>query len=400
MPEPVSTRAAASLRTPPGTGAIAVVLLTGPDAPAILEGVFEPHHGGSPLQRPGRLIRGNLRDECGIVDEALVFALPVESSWEIELHLHGSVRAVQRLMGRLSALGVVRAGTPPDVSRHACPSDTVLTAEVRRTLAACRSRRAVRFVARQAENLPVWLGRVESAVQAGDPEAVRTQLEALLTGYNRDRLLIEGVRVAIIGPVNAGKSTLANRLFGGTFAVESPTRGTTRDWVEEPAAFGGIPVILTDTAGLTAPRTDLEAEAIHRGLERAFLADLRWFVTDGSEPPGPEAAAWLERLQADGDTLLLLNKSDLTPGSAVPRVPAAWADRALRLSARTGAGLEILQQRVEQWADLSPIEVDHPALVCHAQADRVRSALARWTSGAQAAVRVMAADFRRRAGIE
>jgi tRNA modification GTPase len=400
MAETVPIRAVASLETPPGTGAIAVVLLTGPDAPGVLEHVFEPRAGTCPTKRQGRFTRGTLRDAAGVVDDALVLALAVESAWEIEFHLHGSARAVQRLIGRLRALGVECPGDMEDAGRLGLRSDTVLIAEIRHALARCRSRRAVRFVVQQARNLPAWLSQLEFGVTPDNAEAVRRQLEAMAGRYDRDRLLLDGLHVAIIGPVNAGKSTLANRLFGEPFAVESSTRGTTRDWVEEPTAFGGLPLILTDTAGLSVAETDLEAEAIDRGLGRAFLADMRWFVIDGAAPRDPETDTWLERLSGDRDTLLLLNKSDLGPSPAVQPMPAGWADRAVPLSARTGAGLGGLRQRIEQWADLSPIEVDRPALVCHAQAERVRSALARWTSGAQLAVRAMVADFRQRAGIE
>ena len=146
--------------------------------------------------------------------------------------------------------------------------------------------------------------------------------------------------MALVGPANAGKSTLFNALAREDRVVVSPPPGTTRDSIAAEVALGGIPVWLTDTAGERAPGSAIEAEAISRSRAAAARADLVLLVLDGSQPL---PAASLATLLAATPTprLLVRNKADLNP--------APWVDEAasaIGISAASAVGLDRLTEAI------------------------------------------------------
>ena len=170
--------------------------------------------------------------------------------------------------------------------------------------------------------------------------------------------LIRGPRLALIGPPNAGKSTLANRLIGTDRIITSPHAGTTRDWVSETAMIDGWPVTLTDTAGIRDVECQIEAEAVRRGRRRAEEADLVVIVLDGAATPGQLEKQWKDvagAVPADRLRLTLLNKCDLSNARWETPIAArggshqggtGTAEVPLPISARTGAGIDALESRV------------------------------------------------------
>ena len=139
--------------------------------------------------------------------------------------------------------------------------------------------------------------------------------------------------MAILGAPNAGKSSLLNALAGRDAAIVSASAGTTRDVVEVRLNLGGVLVTLADTAGLRDATDEVEAEGVRRALARAEAADLRLLIF--ATGTVPDAATWALRAE---DSLLIQNKADLT---------GAPLEGALRVSARTGEGVEALRTRLE-----------------------------------------------------
>ena len=175
-------------------------------------------------------------------------------------------------------------------------------------------------------------------------ESLKGEMNGHLADNRRGERLREGFSIAILGPPNAGKSSLLNALARRDAAITSATAGTTRDVIEVHLDLGGYPAILADTAGLRESGDAIEAEGVRRARARAAEADLKLMVLDATRPE--EASGAVEAL-VDAETLVVANKIDLAANEAV----SAWADRvgatpALRISVKTGAGLEALLSRL------------------------------------------------------
>jgi tRNA modification GTPase len=163
---------------------------------------------------------------------------------------------------------------------------------------------------------------------AGETGLLAAEIDAHLTDHRRGERLRDGIAVAIVGPPNAGKSSLLNQLTRREAAITSPIAGTTRDVIEVAIDLAGYPVVLADTAGLRDSADAIEREGLRRALARAETAELRLFVFDAQRPrDATAAAAW-----RGPNTLLIANKIDLAPNAKLP--PGAIA-----ISALTGDGV-------------------------------------------------------------
>ncbi len=347
-----------ALATGAGRSAVAVMRLSGAGTAAVLGAL------AGPLPAPRRASLRLLRHAGVELDRALVLWFPAPGSYtgedSAELHLHGGPAVIAAVADALAALGA-RPAEPGEFTRRAFLHGRMdLTAaegiadlisaetEAQRRQAlrqaegglAARhagwAQRLTQLLARQEafiefeeEDLP---GDLDSRVEA-DAAALRAEIQAMLAEGDRGEKLREGLTIAILGAPNAGKSSLLNALVGREAAIVSARAGTTRDVVEVRMILAGVPVTLADTAGLREASDEIEAEGIRRALARAETADLRLLVFAADAPPD---AATLALLGADA--LAVLNKADL-PHAALPE--------ALAVSARTGAGLAALRQRLE-----------------------------------------------------
>jgi tRNA modification GTPase len=172
---------------------------------------------------------------------------------------------------------------------------------------------------------------IETEVAKGSRRLVEEIARHLADGHRGERLR-DGIAVAIVGPPNAGKSSLLNQLARREAAITSPIAGTTRDVIEVAIDLAGYPVVLADTAGLRDSADVIEQEGLRRALKRAREAELRLFVFDATRPEDAEgASAW-----PGPDTLLVANKIDLATGQ--DRLPVGI----IPVSALTGEGLPTL----------------------------------------------------------
>jgi tRNA modification GTPase len=172
------------------------------------------------------------------------------------------------------------------------------------------------------------LKRLESGVQF---------MDELLATASEGQILRRGIRAAIIGRPNAGKSSLLNQLLGHERAIVSPIAGTTRDTIEETANIRGIPVIFVDTAGIRESRDSIEAEGIRRSRESQARAELVLEVIDASESLND--AEQITEARNGKKHLLVLNKIDLPQSRTIPK-------EAHRISCKTGEGLEQLKDAI------------------------------------------------------
>lgn len=313
------------------------------------------------------------------LDDALVLWFPAPRSFTgedvAELHLHGSRAVLAAVMGALGRLGL-RLAEPGEFTRRAFFNGKfdLTQAEAIADLAAAETEAQRRQALRQldgelgglyrdwAQRLTRTLAHLEAAIDFPDedlPPAIEEQLTAEidalareigrhLTDGHRGERLRDGIAVAIVGPPNAGKSSLLNRIARREAAITSPIPGTTRDIVEVAIDLAGYPVVLADTAGLREAVDPIEEEGLRRARRRAAEAEIRLFVYDALHPADAAgAAAW-----PGPDTLLVANKIDLlemTPlGSSGERgrdPPPPQPSPACRGRKRGGAMVERVQPK-------------------------------------------------------
>ncbi|GAB5468780.1 MAG: tRNA uridine-5-carboxymethylaminomethyl(34) synthesis GTPase MnmE [Rhodospirillales bacterium] len=380
-----------ALATARGRAALATVRISGPQAGPLLDSLTGRVR---PLARQAAL-RVLADPQSGdLLDQALVlwFPAPASATGEdlAELHLHGGPAVIAGVLQALAAYPQVRMAEAGEFARRAFTNDKMDLTQVEglADLIAAETAGQRRQALAQAEGglarqLTAWrqrliavsgqmealldfaeeeipddlLGEVER--QAGD---IAAEIAGLLDKANHGERMREGLRCALLGAPNVGKSSLLNVLAGREAAIVTDRPGTTRDLIEVHLDLGGLPVILTDTAGISAESDDdIEREGMRRALVRASEADLVVLLLDLSrDDPLPRALADL-----DGERCLLIgSKADL------PRRNGAEVE--LSLSARSGAGVEALIALLQERGQGLLAVGGEPALVTRA---RQRNAL-------------------------
>lgn len=382
----MSSDTIAAIATAAGSGGIGVVRLSGPDAHRIAHAVC-----GRAL-RPRRAEYVRFRDADGdAMDDgiALAFAAPASYTGEdvVELQAHGSPALLQQLVARACALGA-RMARPGEFSERAyrngkldlaqaeAVADLIAASDAR---AARAARRALdgefsRRVDALAATVLAIRVHVEAAIDFAD-ESIETlggdalrkglaqavaDLDALLEAARRGQRLRDGLHAVIVGPPNAGKSSLLNLLAGSDRAIVADVPGTTRDLLRETVRVDGIELTLVDTAGLRTQGDAIEREGMRRARDELQRADLALVVVDAREADaGMEAVR--DAIAGVPAVLVLHNKADLVPAPSAAIADAHQRDpsrtahavddaHALRVSARTGAGLDALRARLRALA--------------------------------------------------
>lgn len=355
-----------ALATGGAAGAVAVIRISGPKT----AGVIECLAGVLPAPRRASLRR--LRAADGeVLDQALVLWFPSPASYTgedaAELHLHGGRSVIAGVAEALVAAGL-RPAEAGEFSRRAFLHGKMdlTVAEGIADLVAAETAGQRRQALRQAEGglarlydgwtarLAQLLAHQEAAIEFAEDglptdldaramagaAALRAEIDAHLADGRRGELLREGLVFAIIGAPNAGKSSLLNALVGREAAIVSARAGTTRDIVEARLDLAGVPVTLSDTAGLREAADEIEAEGIRRAEQRAAEAQLIITVFAADAPPDAETLHWV-----GAESLVVANKSDI----ATP-LPIIGGVAPLAVSARNGAGLAILHEHLTKAA--------------------------------------------------
>jgi tRNA modification GTPase len=277
---------------------------------------------------------------------ALLFCAPHSYTGEdlLELQVHGSPVVVREVVRALLA-GGARLAAPGEFTRRAFFNGKLGLHEAAAVadLIDAQTRRAARAALANLESgvtgevrairteLAEILAELEGAIDFPDevpepkPEALAQRLRPLADRLERlqregefGRIVREGLGVAIVGPPNAGKSSLLNALLGTERAIVSEIPGTTRDTIEESLAVDGVPIRLIDTAGIRSHADRLEASGIARTDSALEAADVALVVLDGSRPLGEDVERLLARTEGR-PRIVFLNKSDLGTNSRLAR---------------------------------------------------------------------------------
>jgi tRNA modification GTPase len=361
-PAPSAARpVVAALATPPGTGAIAIVRVSGAGCHTMLEKLLRRPLAG---WQPGTFRLARLYGESGeLIDRALVLLFKAPRSYTgedaFELQLHGGALPARRALEALRAAGAAPAAPGEFTLRAFLAGKIDLTqAEAVSDLIAARSERAARVASSQLEGalgkrisalsatLVALAADLEAMLDFADDELPQSvpahlrdllaaacgPLDGLLATWEEGRMLREGVRIAVAGRPNAGKSTALNVLLGKERAIVSAVPGTTRDTIEEGLVLAGVPAVLVDTAGLRETADGIEREGVKRSREAMRAADFVLVVVDASEPPGD--TSWMDAIPSE-KSLVLLNKADLPQRTAASDFPGR---KTLALSLREDPG--------------------------------------------------------------
>jgi tRNA modification GTPase len=364
-----------ALSTPPGRSGIGVIRLSGPASldyarALVREPDFTPE--------PNRVTLKTLRDNetGGALDRALVtyFKSPRSFTGEdvVELSCHGSPVLLLEVVDALLKLGA-RAADPGEFTLRALSNGrlSLSQAEAVRDLIDAHTSAAARQAARQLggelsarlqpfkDSLIEIIVRLESSLEFVEDdlpavalESLRLQLkdliqnlETLARSFNSGRLLKDGLRVTLVGRPNAGKSSIFNKLLVSDRAIVTDIPGTTRDSLSELINLEGVPVLLTDTAGVREAFDPIEHLGIERTRQAMADADLIVAVIDGSQPLTHEDESLLAELP-DGGYLIALNKSDLEHFDPATLNGSAHGVKPIPTSAKTGAGFDELQRAI------------------------------------------------------
>jgi len=370
-----------ALATPPGRSGIGVIRVSGSDSLRILRiMVASPDFNPS----PNVLTLRDLFDPATnqILDRALVcyFKAPHSFTGEdvVEFHCHGSpllLRAVIDVTLSLEA----RMASPGEFSLRAVANGRMKLSEAEaiRDLIDAQTDAAIRQATKQMagaisgalqplqDELLKVIVRLESSLEFVEDDlpqleqeqllaavrGVRSQFAQMTATFRRGRLLRDGLRVTLVGRPNAGKSSLFNMLLGHSRAIVTDIPGTTRDSITESIGVHGVPIIITDTAGLRVSTDHIEAIGVDRTRREAADSDLLIVVIDGSQPLTAEDCEALAET-SNRRRIVALNKSDLSTFSEArlgEYIPAPDETlNSISVSARTGSGIEALRAALAQ----------------------------------------------------
>ncbi len=364
-----------ALSTPPGRSGVAVIRLSGPHSLDYLKSLLRKTDF-SPA--PNRVSLHTLRDPESdeILDRALItyFKSPQSFTGEdvVELSCHGSPVLLLHVIDALLRLGA-RAADPGEFTLRAVSNGhlNLSQAEAVRDLIEAQTHAAVRQAARQLggelsarlqpfkDTLIELIVPLESSLEFVEddlPELVLAQLtdnlkqlsqnlESLAETFRSGRLLKEGINVALVGRPNAGKSSVFNRLLASDRAIVTDIPGTTRDSLSELLTIEGVPILLTDTAGVRQAGDTLEQLGIERTRRAIADADLVIVVIDGSQHLSGEDEAICAEV-SESKHLLVINKSDLEILYEGGLNGVTRGIQSVTVSAITGAGFDLLRHAI------------------------------------------------------
>src|SRR6185437_5765788 len=394
----------AAIATPIGEGGLAVIRISGAKALAVADSIFSPvgKHSAKPSAAASHTIQfGHIVRDGKTIDEVLVAVMRAPRTFTredvVEITCHGGILPAKMVLD--AALGAgARLAEPGEFTRRAFLNGRIDLAQAEAVADVIHSRTELALSAANEQlagklsqrinqlrdDMLKTLAHVEAYIDFPEEdiaEETKDQLlgrlergvafmDELLRTANEGQILRRGIRAAIIGRPNAGKSSLLNQLLGHDRAIVSPIPGTTRDTIEETANIRGLPVVFIDTAGLREARDEIEVEGIRRSHESLQKAEFILHVLDVSEPLTESDEKYLAEF-AGKKRILIRNKIDLpaklilpdtlTPplshpmgegesnhATRVARTPSEWQGvRIVDVCCLSGKGIEGLKDTVK-----------------------------------------------------
>ena len=373
-----------------GVGGIGVVRILGEDAFSIAENVFKPYFGqqkgcisnlGAYRAKYGKIIHNN-----EFIDEAiaLVFKAPNSYTGEnvVEISCHGGMYLTKRLLRAVFESGA-RPAEPGEFTKRAFLNGkmNLSQAEAVMDLISAKGEKSNKIAYSFLEgtagknitkiknnivdivaNLSVWADYPEDEVPAVDENTLKIGVEkvykdvvSLIKNYDTCKILKEGVKTAIVGRPNVGKSTLMNLLSGFEKSIVTDIPGTTRDVIEESVMLGDIPLLLVDTAGIRDTDNVIEQIGVKKAKESIDMSDVIFLVLDASAGILEQDRELIDKCNPKR-TIVILNKCDLNKKIEKEELLSTFSDRIVEISAINGEGIEKLKEIFENIVGISDIE--------------------------------------------
>jgi tRNA modification GTPase len=388
----------AAIATPLGAGGIGVIRVSGADAFDLVRPLLRRPGGSTELPPSHKLTYGHIMDiqSDELLDEVLVAFMRAPHTYTredvVEIQGHGGPLILRRILRAVLAQGA-RMANPGEFTLRAflngrldlAQAEAVMDligaeTEVGQRLAMQQLRGRLSTQVQEARNAVLGvIARIEVSIDFPEedvptPQAeelrplivlAQNQVDALLAGADQGRLYRQGVRTAIIGRPNVGKSSLLNALLRAERAIVTPIAGTTRDTVEEVANLRGIPLHLIDTAGITPTNDPVELIGVQRSRAAAESADVVLVVFDGSETLTEQDRQVSKELQGLGfgtatqsaqvlsghkrPVIIVVNKADRSQCVEDGELWGIWPDASIiRTSMLTGEGLPELENALAE----------------------------------------------------
>ena len=371
-----STDTIAAIATPPGTGGIGIIRISGATAASILEQLFTPKYPTSQFESH-KLYYGTIADSAGkVLDEVLAVFMQGPATYTVEdvveLHCHGSYVLLQKVLATVFALGA-RPAEPGEFTKRAFLGGRIdLTqAEAVIDLLQAQTDKGIDLAVNQLQGrltdeleavrkelvailalLEVAIDFPDDDVELLDKKAIKSQLqnkilkpiEALVRSVSSGKIIREGISVVIAGRPNVGKSSLLNTLLREERALVTPLPGTTRDTIEESIVIDGIPVHLVDTAGIRAHNDVVEELGMERARRKMDAADLVLFLIDASQPLTARDLEIYTTIEGK-QHIVVFNKTDRSTEQELLGLHGKFEQETrVEISAKENVGIDILRE--------------------------------------------------------
>lgn len=373
----METDTIAAIATAVKDSGISIIRISGVDAVAVADRVFEAKNGRKLTEAKSHMLQYGFVQEGGVlIDEAMAAVMRSPHSYTredvVEIDCHGGIRVTNRILEAVLHAGA-RPAEPGEFTKRAFLNGRIDLSQAEAVMDVIRSQNDY-ALASSVRQLQGGLGRklqevrdqilgdvafIEAALD--DPEHIHVEdgvdeirdhvdeilekMIRLLKNAENGRMIKEGIQTVILGKPNAGKSSLLNRVAGEEVAIVTDIAGTTRDSLEQAILIGGVQLNIVDTAGIRETDDVVEKIGVSRAKERAEAADLILFLVDGSVPLDENDRAIMEFVR-DRMCLVLLNKSDLKQVAGKEELERMSGKRVISISAKEGSGMGELEQAI------------------------------------------------------
>lgn len=384
----------AALSTPAGSGGIGIVRISGPDAVEVADRLFVPAKGKPLGERKSHTVSyGKIVYEGRVCDEVLVSIMRAPNTYTrediAEINCHGGIRSVTAVLEAVLRSGA-RLAEPGEFTKRAFLNGRIdltqaeavadiISAKTDKSREAALKRldgslcvkiRALR------EKILLMLANIEAAIDypehddetmtyesvANGSRDLMSELDRLIAGADTGRIYKEGIKTVILGKPNVGKSSLLNAAVDEERAIVTDIPGTTRDVLEELININGIPLRLTDTAGIRDTDNPIEKIGVEKSRSLADEADLVLLMLDGSRPLDDEDRE-LINLSENKNRIVIINKSDLVQCIDTSEITELTGSDPIAVSVKQDSGIELIYERIRSMFLGGSIAADDEVLI-------------------------------------